>query len=122
MVTQQTANWDQTQAYNVMETILQAHPDIKGVICGNDTMAVGAQAALIASNRSDAHCRRIRRQSRCGCLDRQGSDQGDCSAAHAMLAQQAVDQANKWLKTGSTGMTEKQTVNCILITRKTREN
>src|SRR5512138_2328111 len=46
MVAQQTANWSQTEANTVMESILQAHPDIKGVICGNDTMALGAQAAL----------------------------------------------------------------------------
>ena len=32
-----------------MESLLQQHPDIKGVICGNDTMAMGAQAALDAA-------------------------------------------------------------------------
>ena len=53
MVAQQTANWSQTEAYGVMETILQANPDIKGVISGNDTMALGAQAALIAAGRDD---------------------------------------------------------------------
>ncbi|MDM8004704.1 MAG: substrate-binding domain-containing protein, partial [Phycisphaerae bacterium] len=36
MVAQQTANWSQTEAFEVMETIIQAHPDIKGVISGND--------------------------------------------------------------------------------------
>jgi len=53
MVAQQTANWSQTEALTVMESILQANPDIKGVIAGNDTMALGAQAALIAANRPD---------------------------------------------------------------------
>jgi len=53
MVAQQSANWDQTQAFQKMETILQANPDIKGVIAGNDTMAVGAAAALKAAKRSD---------------------------------------------------------------------
>src|SRR5512138_304846 len=42
MVAQQSANWSQTEAFQKMETILQANPDIKGVIAGNDTMAVGA--------------------------------------------------------------------------------
>jgi ABC-type sugar transport system substrate-binding protein len=41
MVAQQTANWSQTEAFEVMETILQANPGIKGVIAGNDTMALG---------------------------------------------------------------------------------
>jgi erythritol transport system substrate-binding protein len=42
LVAQQSANWSQTEAFEKMETILQANPDIKGVIAGNDTMALGA--------------------------------------------------------------------------------
>lgn len=53
MAAQQTANWSQTEAFDVMESILQANPDIKGVISGNDTMALGAQAALLAAGRDD---------------------------------------------------------------------
>ena len=51
MVAQQSANWSQTEAYEKMETILQANPDIQGVISGNDTMAMGAWAALEAAGR-----------------------------------------------------------------------
>ncbi|MFO7633883.1 MAG: D-ribose ABC transporter substrate-binding protein, partial [Caldilinea sp.] len=53
MVAQQTANWSQTEAFDVMESLLQANPDIQGVICGNDTMALGAQAALDAAGLCD---------------------------------------------------------------------
>ncbi|MVY35819.1 substrate-binding domain-containing protein, partial [Escherichia coli] len=53
MVAQQTANWSQTEAFNRMESILQANPDITGVISGNDTMALGAEAALKAAGRND---------------------------------------------------------------------
>ena len=53
MVAQQTANWSQTEAFDVMESLLQANPDVKGVICGNDTMALGAQAALDAAGMGD---------------------------------------------------------------------
>ncbi len=53
MVAHQTANWSQTEAYTVMESMLQANPDIKGVISGNDTMAMGAWAALEAAGRTD---------------------------------------------------------------------
>jgi erythritol transport system substrate-binding protein len=53
MVAQQTANWDQAEALSVTQTILQAHPDIKGIISGNDTMALGAEAALQSANRKD---------------------------------------------------------------------
>jgi erythritol transport system substrate-binding protein len=52
-VAKQSANWSQTEAYSKMESIIQAHPDIKGVICGNDTMAMGAQAACEAAGLKD---------------------------------------------------------------------
>ena len=32
-----------------MEKLIQAHPNVKGVIAGNDTMALGASAALKAA-------------------------------------------------------------------------
>ena len=53
MIAQDTANWDQTEAFAKMETLLQANPDVKGVICGNDTMAMGAYAALVAAGKPD---------------------------------------------------------------------
>lgn len=48
MVGQQTANWEKTESYDKMESMLQANPDIQGVICGNDTMVEGVCAALQA--------------------------------------------------------------------------
>ena len=42
----QVANWDRTQGHDKMQSLLQAHPDIIGVISGNDEMALGAIAAL----------------------------------------------------------------------------
>ncbi|MGB3008489.1 MAG: substrate-binding domain-containing protein, partial [Chitinophagaceae bacterium] len=45
MVAQQSADFDQNKAMEVMESILQAHPDIDGVFCGNDGMALGAYQA-----------------------------------------------------------------------------
>ena len=53
MVSRQSANWSQPEAYSKMEPILQANPNIKGVISGNDTMALGAEAALKAAGRND---------------------------------------------------------------------
>jgi len=53
MVAQQTANWDQTEGFSVTEQLLQANPDVKGIIAGNDTMALGAQAAVEAADRAD---------------------------------------------------------------------
>ena len=45
-VGEQVANWDRTQGHDKMQSLLQAHPDIIGVISGNDEMALGAIAAL----------------------------------------------------------------------------
>jgi ribose transport system substrate-binding protein len=36
----------------VMESILQAHPDIEAVFCGNDGMAMGAYQALVAAGKA----------------------------------------------------------------------
>jgi ABC-type sugar transport system substrate-binding protein len=46
MVAQQPADFDRTRAMEVMESLLQAHPDINAVFCGNDAMAMGAYRAL----------------------------------------------------------------------------
>ena len=51
LVAQQSADFDRAKALEVMETILQAHPDIKAVFCGNDAMAMGAYQALLAAGK-----------------------------------------------------------------------
>jgi len=53
MVAQQSADFDRTRAMEVLETILQAHPDIDAVFCGNDAMAMGAYQALLAARKAD---------------------------------------------------------------------
>lgn len=116
MVAQQTANWSQTEGYSVMETLLQQNPEIKGVICGNDTMALGAQAALLTAGRDDVIV-----------VGFDGSDdaiesimKGELKATSlqpvAEMAIQAAIQADKWIKTGSTGKPEKQSIDMVLLT------
>ena len=53
MVAQQSAEFDRAKGFEVMESILQAHPDIKAVFCGNDAMALGAYQALVTANKAD---------------------------------------------------------------------
>jgi ribose transport system substrate-binding protein len=53
LVTQQVANFDRGQALNVMQNILTANPDIAGVFCQNDEMALGAVQAIKARGLSD---------------------------------------------------------------------
>lgn len=52
MVAQQSADFDRHKAMEVMESILQAHPDIDAVFCGNDAMAMGAYQAIAAAGKA----------------------------------------------------------------------
>lgn len=54
MVAQQSADFDRNKAMDVLESMLQAHPDIDAVFCGNDAMAMGAYQALVAAGKSKA--------------------------------------------------------------------
>ncbi|MEU9476709.1 substrate-binding domain-containing protein [Streptomyces sp. NPDC048191] len=46
VVAQQPADFDRTKGLDVMSNLLQAHPDVRGVIAANDEMALGAVKAL----------------------------------------------------------------------------
>jgi len=46
LVAQQPANYQRLQALQVMENLMQSHPQIDGVLAANDPMAVGAIEAL----------------------------------------------------------------------------
>jgi ABC-type sugar transport system substrate-binding protein len=52
MVAQQSADFDRNKGMEVFESILQAHPDIDAVFCGNDAMAMGAYQALVAAGKA----------------------------------------------------------------------
>ena len=117
MVAQQTANWEQTEAYSKMESIIQANKDIKGVICGNDTMAMGAAAAVKAAGLKNVVIVGLD-----GSNDvRDAIKAGDIVATSMQpaydIAQMAAVQADQYIKTGKTGADEKQLVDCVLITK-----
>ncbi|MCS4276848.1 erythritol transport system substrate-binding protein [Mycetocola sp. BIGb0189] len=121
LVQQETADWDQKKGFDKMQLMLQAHPDIKGVISGNDQMALGAIAAL----------------KQAGMLDRVvvGGFDGAPDAVTAVgagelaytVVQPVVDfstavvkQIDEFLKTGKTGVKdEKQSFDCFLVTKET---
>ncbi len=117
MLATQSANWSQPEAFTKMEAMLQAHPDVKGVIAGNDTMAMGAQAALKAANRPDVivvgfdGSNDVRDQIKAGTI------KATVLQPAFRQAQMAVEQADQYLKTKSTGQPEKQLMDCVLITK-----
>lgn len=53
MVAQQTGEFDRNKAMEVMESMLQAHPTVDAVFCGNDAMAMGAYQAVLAAGKAD---------------------------------------------------------------------
>ena len=46
IVASQTANWEMDKANQVVAGIVTEHPELKGILCANDSMALGAVAAL----------------------------------------------------------------------------
>jgi erythritol transport system substrate-binding protein len=117
LVAKQTANWDQTQAFNVTQTLLQAHPGIKGIISGNDTMAVGAVAALKASHKTGVKVVGLDGSPDAVRLILAGTLSATVLQPIADFSKLAVDEANKYIKTGKTGKPEKQLLPCYLITK-----
>jgi erythritol transport system substrate-binding protein len=117
MVARETANWSQTEAFSDMESILQANPDIQGIICGNDTMALGAQAAIEAAGRADIIVMGF--DGNDNVLDSmlQAKIDGTVMQPNALNAEMAVQLADEFIRTGSTGMAEEKILNgCFLIT------
>jgi ribose transport system substrate-binding protein len=52
VVTVQSGNWEMEKANTVAASILSEHPDLKGLLCGNDNMALGAVAAIQAAGKT----------------------------------------------------------------------
>lgn len=115
LVASQTANWSQTEAYTVMESMLQANPGIKGVISGNDTMAMGAYAALEAAGRTDVIVVGFDGSNDVRDSILKGGIKATVLQPAYAQAQMAVMQADQYLKTGSTGVDEKQLMDCVLV-------
>lgn len=115
MVARQSANWSQPEAFAKMETILQANPGIKGVIAGNDTMAMGARAALEAAGRKEVIVVGFDGSNEVRDSILKGGIKATVLQPAYRIAQIAVEQADKYLKTGSTGQPEKQLMDCVLI-------
>ena len=114
-VAAQSANWDQTEAFRKMQTIIQQYPNIKGVISGNDTMALGAEAALKAAGKGNVIVVGFD-----GIPDaiesiRSGGIKATVLQPVLNLAQLGVEEADQYIKTGKTDKPEKQSIDCVLI-------
>jgi erythritol transport system substrate-binding protein len=123
-VAQEVANWDRTQGYNRMQSIMQANPVIDAVISGNDEMALGAIAALKEAGRLDGVI--------IGGFDgspdavdavRSGEMAYTVLQPVAVFSREAVIQADHYIKNGEPMVDqEKQLFNCLLITPENVDN
>lgn len=49
IVTSQSGSWESDKANAIVANILTAHPEVKAILCANDSMALGAVAAVQAA-------------------------------------------------------------------------
>lgn len=116
MVAQQSADFDRNKAMEVLESILQAHPDIKAVFCGNDAMAMGAYQATLAAGKAN----------QISIFGFDGEDdvvkaiaEGKIAAtgmqSPAIMAKNAAELAHRYLK-GDTGFPQKMPIAVDLVT------
>ncbi|WP_116134462.1 D-ribose ABC transporter substrate-binding protein [Tropicimonas sp. IMCC34043] len=117
-VAKEVANWDRTQGYNKMQSIIQATPDFTAVISGNDEMALGAIAALKEAGMLD--------KVTVGGFDGSPDAVAAIKAGEmaytvlqpvAVFSAEAVRQADHYITTGEPMVAEeKQLFDCLLIT------
>lgn len=53
IVSSQPANWETAKANQVASAMITEHPDLKALLCANDSMALGAVAALRAAGKTN---------------------------------------------------------------------
>lgn len=53
IVSVQSGNWELDRANTIAAALLTGHPDLKAILCANDSMALGAAAAVASANRSE---------------------------------------------------------------------
>jgi len=115
-IAKQSANWSQSEAYQKIETMIQANRNVQGVIAGNDTMALGAAAALKNAGLDKVIVVGLDGSPDAIASIKAGAMKATVLQPAAKIARLAVDQAHKFLTTGSTGVPEKQSIDCELVT------
>ncbi|MDR1427970.1 MAG: D-ribose ABC transporter substrate-binding protein [Bifidobacteriaceae bacterium] len=116
----ETANWNRDEGFQKMEILLQAHPDLTGVLSGNDEMALGAIAAIEAAGKVPG--KDVLVMGFDGSPDaveaiESGKLLGTVLQPIVAETEELVKQLGAYLKSGSTGAdAEKQAMDCVLIT------
>ncbi|XBH20888.1 D-ribose ABC transporter substrate-binding protein [Jonesiaceae bacterium BS-20] len=117
-VGEEVADWDRTKGHDKMQALLQSNPALTGVISGNDEMALGAIAALKEAGKLEGIV--------VGGFDgspdavdavKSGELAYTVLQPVAVFAKEAVEMANAFIVDGTVPEVEKQSFDCILITK-----
>ncbi len=117
IVAAQSANWSQSEAFSKTETMLQAHGDIRGIIAGNDTMALGAVAAVKSSGLKNIRIVGFDGSPDAIAAIQSGEMQATALQPAVLISRLAMDEADRFLKTGSSGQPEMQVIPCDLVVK-----
>jgi len=121
MVAQQSGEFDRNKAMEVMESMLQAHPEINAVFCGNDAMAMGAYQAVLAAGKAN----KILIYGFDGAADvvnsiKEGKIEATGMQFPKVMAQTAAEYADKYIK-GERNFQQKVPVAVELVTKENAE-
>ena len=117
MVAAQSANWSQSEAFSKTETMLQAHAHIAGIIAGNDTMALGAAAAVKGAGLKGIKIVGFDGSPDAVAAIKTGELQATALQTAVLIARMAMNEADQMVKTGTTGKPEIQVIPCELVTK-----
>ncbi len=52
LLTSRTAHWETEEANTLMTNLLTIHPDVQGIMCANDSMALGVEKAIASAGKT----------------------------------------------------------------------
>jgi len=113
----EVADWDRTKGHDKMQTLLQANPTLTGVISGNDEMALGAIAALGEAGKTGVLVGGFDGSPDAVAAVLSGKLAYTVLQPVAVFSKEAVKIADEYIRTGKAPAQEKQSFDCILITK-----
>ena len=117
LVAAQSANWSQSEAFQKTETMLQAHAEYRGNHRGERHDGAGRAGGGEVGGLQGHRDYGLRWQPGCGAAIRAGELRATALQPAVLIARLAVDEADQFLKTGSTGKPERQMIPCDLVTK-----
>ncbi|MGN0466783.1 MAG: substrate-binding domain-containing protein [Lachnospiraceae bacterium] len=122
MIAQERADWDLTKAQEIISNLLEKNKDVKGIICGNDTMALGALDAVQKAN-LDHEVIITGMDGSDDVIDeiKKGNIKATVLQPVDKIADTAVTKIHNYLTKEKENPVEVETIPCILVTKENAE-